>query len=827
MSYTDGIFYLDYENGNDAARTALTSCVASNPSGSVTRINKTGHGLVTGAIVDLTLFTAWLNAAWKITKVDDDNFDLDGAVWQATAAPTGTVTPRGGSSWADAWKTMTSGATAARIQPGDTIRIAKSPALYGMGQATWTVGSRSIVLQPLTSCSFGDSGATKVRVTKNGHNLMNGGVVLVSGTDGGTYDGRYKITVIDENNFDLDGTTYSADKSGSVTPAYTCSIDDCDVLWTAGGAGDATVTLLANTVAREGTGALSVAMDASPQTNVLQAYHEISELNLALYDSITFQLFLNETITANQWKVCLCSDTAGATVVDTFEIPALIKGNGWIPMKIAKSGGGQLGASIKSIAIYSGSSAPAASKYIRLDNFSACLAAGFSLRTAFSKNSAEQGGADPFLLAAGIEDATITLDGDPTVVMSGSNKGPDYAGTTETVNIYCREMIFAEPASATSVVHETAEAGSSSAVTTFSGGWNTSTSLRDGDTFFASLNGNGTCIKISKEYITLLGVSFFRFYVGLDLAEDRFDIDVSNANHCRTGITMTGSNTDTYTITNVRNVCCGDQHGLGLLGARYNTFIGDLGNFWGTHYYQIQLSYGSGSIGKINFISGSLYTSTNMGIWVIEEIVNTPYLSPAAASGDVRVFKIGKVTGTVNFAGLNDIQCTIRRLIGTVTGTPSPQGDGYGAIDDYNETGFMKRWLSYGNWETMLNDRVGGTGNKLVFTRTHATYGGVINKRDVVLARVACAASKLVTFDVYAAKSVATMGGQIVVRGGQIGGVDDEQTVSIDASDTDWHKVTITFTPTTKGVVEIMGRVWCTTDIGSISFADISITQAT
>ena len=95
MAYTNALYYCDPINGSDTARTALTTCTASNPSGSITRINKTAHGLLTGAIVDLTLFTAWLNAAWKITVVDANNFDLDEAVWQATADASVTVTQRG------------------------------------------------------------------------------------------------------------------------------------------------------------------------------------------------------------------------------------------------------------------------------------------------------------------------------------------------------------------------------------------------------------------------------------------------------------------------------------------------------------------------------------------------------------------------------------------------------------------------------------------------------------------------------------------------------------------------------------------------------------
>lgn len=146
MAYTSGIFYIDPVSGSDTARTALTSCTASNPSGSVTRINKTGHGLVTGAVVDLTLFTAWLNAAWKITVVDADNFDLDTAVWQATADTSGTATPRGGSSWSDAWQTVTSGVTAARIQGGDVIRIAKTDVTSTGINATFTDGSETITL---------------------------------------------------------------------------------------------------------------------------------------------------------------------------------------------------------------------------------------------------------------------------------------------------------------------------------------------------------------------------------------------------------------------------------------------------------------------------------------------------------------------------------------------------------------------------------------------------------------------------------------------------------------------------------------------------------
>jgi hypothetical protein len=156
VSYSSAIFYVDPESGSDAARTALTSCTASNPSGTITRINKTAHGLVTGAVVDLTAFTAWLNAAWKITVVDADNFDLDSAVWQATADASGTATPRGGSSKADAWNTLTSGATLARVQAGDTVRMKAAPDPTLVGGATWTQNSKTVTLASAVTADISD-----------------------------------------------------------------------------------------------------------------------------------------------------------------------------------------------------------------------------------------------------------------------------------------------------------------------------------------------------------------------------------------------------------------------------------------------------------------------------------------------------------------------------------------------------------------------------------------------------------------------------------------------------------------------------------------------
>jgi hypothetical protein len=144
------IFWIDHDSGSDTARTALTSCTASNPSGTITRITKTAHGLDTGAVVDLTLYSSWLNGAYQITKVSDDAFDLDNTVWQATADADGTVTPRGGSLLSP-WKTLTSGATSSRLANLTTVsyevRHKKTADPVSLSQnVTLTNGSRTVTL---------------------------------------------------------------------------------------------------------------------------------------------------------------------------------------------------------------------------------------------------------------------------------------------------------------------------------------------------------------------------------------------------------------------------------------------------------------------------------------------------------------------------------------------------------------------------------------------------------------------------------------------------------------------------------------------------------
>ena len=147
------------DGASDATRSTLTSVAFSNSSGLV-HGTKAAHGLVTGAVVTVSGTTNF-NGNWKVTVLTSSTFTLDGSTWIAGGTTTGSVVPFGGASLDDPWATIGSGATAARIAPGDEVRLVKSPPPVSIGQATWTNGSRVVTLagptltKPVDACDSG------------------------------------------------------------------------------------------------------------------------------------------------------------------------------------------------------------------------------------------------------------------------------------------------------------------------------------------------------------------------------------------------------------------------------------------------------------------------------------------------------------------------------------------------------------------------------------------------------------------------------------------------------------------------------------------------
>lgn len=144
MAYSLANFHVDPINGDDTPPTALVFDDATNPSGSVVRIETTGsHDLVVGALLDISLSgypLHYANGRWKVANVPTaTTFDLalaDADLFLPLPA-TPDLDPVGGASWNAPFATLTHALLVAG--PSDTIRHVASPETV-VTNGLWTQG---------------------------------------------------------------------------------------------------------------------------------------------------------------------------------------------------------------------------------------------------------------------------------------------------------------------------------------------------------------------------------------------------------------------------------------------------------------------------------------------------------------------------------------------------------------------------------------------------------------------------------------------------------------------------------------------------------------
>ena len=270
-----------------------------------------------------------------------------------------------GTTFANRWLTFTSGATAARTAPGDTIRIMASPEPTQVGSCKWTKRPSSV---PGTVAITSSTNASPINIQATAHGLVTGDIArVVSHTTNTEANGLWVVTRVDDNNVTLDdsvgngvggaaGTIQNYNHNaisipdGTVTKMITPACTNTG--WTA----SANVTLAQETSARKidagpivTNGALKVTV-ATAFTTGLAAYYTLTSTDFSGYQQITFWVKVGTAIADSRLSIKLCSDTAGATPVDTFTVPASVAANFWYPVTVDK--GSALGSAIQSIAIY-------------------------------------------------------------------------------------------------------------------------------------------------------------------------------------------------------------------------------------------------------------------------------------------------------------------------------------------------------------------------------------------------------------------------------------------------------------------------------------------
>lgn len=810
MAYTKAIFRINLQNGNDAARSALTGCNMTN-SGGVVSVNKTAHGLVNGAVV--TVPSGTYSGDWLVKVTDPDNFTLhtnhaigiltvSGApavndtfvigsqtfTFKSSRLVTGEVTigadvydtaeniafaintDIGGITAnymafvGDVAQPFTEGVERVAVyymQPGTAgniitftenatnISVDGAGTLTGGANSTYSADRSNVSITPFGGMSWTDAwktpefGATATRIAA-------GDTIITAKTDDKTNTGQ--------------NATFTNNGDIVLTTAVTQKIEDAvGNTWTV----SANVTGAANAGRKYGATSQSLSIAAGFTTGKV-AYKTINELDLSSYEQISFWIWTNIVISAaSSFSIALCSDTSGDVIVNTLNIPAMRLDNNWYPITI--NNGSALGSSIKSIAIYQNTDVGAVT--LLLNHFIACKARtstdALELGCAVGKNNGE------WWSVGSIDGTTIKIDGGVY-----SNPSTTYYGTTETVTLW-KVTGIDNPQTATSYTWKES-AGTSPLTYNCHAGWNTTTNVRDGNTV---IKGNST--KNAVAVFSVSGNGWVFAYWGFISVGSAFNIsenDVFRLNYIKNCWASNGQFSGNIVVVNCICTCTGIGSGSG----------------WGIR--------GSSELTQI---INSRSVKSQHGI-VAGRVINSKALGCVGGNG------FGSYGNMV--------------LINSETDASTEYFynayNKYAKITSLNHDNTLdNNWIfEFGATANMQTATKGGSGKEWK-TIISSLERNLRKPFEFTLAKVAVKASKLVTVTCYCAKDHATNIAAALVAKAQTGVLNVETSVT-KASDTNRELLTLTFTPSAAGVVEIIGRTWYVAGNSNSYFDTISITQA-
>ena len=736
-----------------------------------------------------------------------------------------------GLSFAQRWKTFANGPTAARTAPGDTIRVMASPDPTLVGNATWTNGPRpsSVTVSSVT-------GASPIVVTTSAaHGLVTGDYVAISGNSGqangvwlvGTTPTTTSFQILKMDGSNTQG--FAPGSGGSATKATNCMVKLASAVTQnialCGGevekpdwVGSANVFGNINfSLYKEGYTCAEIQIGAAFTTGKAAYYQLPSTLNLSAYQQVSFWVRQSSGTlgAAGAVSLRLCSDTAGNTVVNTINIPALGALNTWLPVVVDT--GGALGSSIQSVALYVTTDNGAQS--ILIDNIIACKAPSsadsLNLTSLVSKSN---GSGDEAWYAIQSINGTAVMLANRNSLSSTSPNIRGYLGTTGTVSTYKRETIKLPAVSAQTTTSTTFnESGSSGSPIAYSGGWNrTDMSTQTGMTWYDGQNGLGRVFFVDQfDFLNLERLCGTRFYavawsnnastdcrfISMYATANDYGTFYSGINHYANLIWVNNNRNNLY-VSNaigvladtVKNCANAEQSCIAIVSASscsVKTVSSTLGNTSDTSSFAANVYLASTnfcSIGNLNSNGAAGYAIFNNSGF--NTVINGGS-SINSTSGGVSVD-----SGAVTY--LNDF------TINETTEVNVIQQGAIGVYSNRHDNTDNNSWVfgAYGaaNQQTAVVDSPATTSWRMRPTSTSASAQVPIRLK---IGTVVCAASSLVTITARMRRDNTGLTMRLVCPGGQILGVTSDVTSDMTAAANTWETVTITFTPTKAGAVDI------------------------
>jgi hypothetical protein len=833
-------FYLDFDGGNDNHGGTSFALLASAADGGLTTLGVFTSAsasfpndgsligqylsIFNGSVYNTYRITAWVSAI-SLTVVAI----FGGPALSTQAARQYFIGGR--------WKTITSGATANRIVPGDAIRIMASPDPTSIGSATWTGGGRP----GSRSISTSTNASPIVLTVLSGHGLVTGDYVVV--TDHGTNtnaNGVWKVgttpTATTFQILQIDGsntTGNGAGTGGTMTKANNLVVKTATPLVQnialCGGRGEKPAWTASASVAtqqqtlnfKEGGASTQIAPAAGFTTGKAAYYPLPATLDLSAYQQVSFWVRQNTGTVgaAGQAYVALCTDTTGDTVVHQCNIPALGATGVWVPVTVNLGTG--LNAAIRSVAFYIVTDL--GNQTFFLDDIVACKAASsadsVTLNSLISKSDGT-GDEAWYAIQSLNNDVIMLANANGNTSQTTNIRG--YNGVTETVTTYKRETTKTVPAASTgTIVAVTNDNGNSANLITYSGGWNrTDMSTQTGQTWYDGTNGLGVGLQlVNRTFNQIDRLNFCRYSNGIQFTNTTTDITIGSA--YITACSVVGFDLTVATISRINTSSLwanNNNEGISLAGT--GSTITDVKLASNNTTFGLDFSGNSHAVSSI--IGGNSGTSVSSGAVRFEGSFNCAIgtatltnsaVSPAILNGSNAFSNSinggsssGNVQGVFLFSGqlyLNNF--TINEA--TEVGSTTVAGFVYAnRLDDTdNNSWVFQPNIGTVNQQTSVVDSPATTAWRMRPTSTNARATSPLLLK---LGTVVCAASSAVTVTARMQRDNTGLTMRLICPGGQITGVASDVFTDMTAAANTWETVSITFTPTKAGAVDIYAHAF-------------------
>ena len=733
---------------------------------------------------------------------------------------------------------------AAALTPGDTVRIMGSPAPTSLSiTGTWT---NSGGIADVGHSISATTNATPIVCTSSAaHGMSTGAVVsLYNFTVNTNAIGIWNITVIDSTHFSLqnaDGTNSvgNGTDGGAYKQITNCTVKLASALtktvaltgnrgakpnWTA-----TTNVTTANftTDNKEGESCQQIAINATFTTGLAAYYPLGSAVDFSAYQQISF--WLKQTAgtvgAAGALTLNLCSDVAGATVVNSFNIPSPLALNAWMPVTV--NFGSALGSSIQSVG-FNVVTDNGAQTFL-LDNIQACKSAAsadsLTLQSLIGKNIST----DTFFPIQSINNGRVIMDNRINARPSNASVSlKPYYGVSETVTAYKREttkVTVAVNGVYYDALWQPPKAGTDGNLITYSGGWNTTDmSTQTLETWLDGLNGFGYCFYINQAFIAISNIALVRHNIGINIASGGNVVDVNILTVACTGDTGVASYAKQSSVT-AKFL----YHNYSA--AIYSTVEGvfNVDYIYGCNSFGFQCS----GIATIKFVEINDVTYGVVGAYTKGLIVGSAIKNCAEALEITGVCTVRDVSmaASCNYGIVTNVNATTHiDAINITNSAPNPVFMGSTANDNLvgvfvNSAGVVTNTVVAGtiNSEASVRHTASGIAWKLSPT---AASPQVTSARPMYLpiAKIACASGSLVTASVWMRRTNTALTARLMCKAYQIAGVTSDVSTAMTAAVDTWEQIIITFTPTEVGVVELLAECWGGTTY-SLYVDDFTVSQ--